>query len=188
MRPSTLNGHTFAATESHFDHGFDFSPAISYLLSCETEAEFESIWVAFTDETSNPQCGWVTDRFGITWQIVPEALFALVNCDDETRRERVLKALYTMKKINLPILKQVFQRKCSLKRKVHMTIHVPQIEPKTIRWGIIGCGDVPEVKAARPSRKRRIPSSSPSCAATVYSPVTMLSVMACRAGMTRPMT
>ena len=104
----TLNGQTFAATESSFDHGFDFSPAISLLLSCETEAEFESIWTSFTDETTDPQCGWVTDRFGITWQIVPEALFALINCDDGDRRERVLKAMYPMKKIDLAVLKQAF--------------------------------------------------------------------------------
>lgn len=104
----TLNGQTFAATESNFDHGFDFSPAISLLLSCETEAEFESIWTSFTDETTDPQCGWVTDRFGITWQIVPEALFALINCDDGDRRERVLKAMYPMKKIDLAVLKQAF--------------------------------------------------------------------------------
>lgn len=104
----TLNGQTFAATESSFDHGFDFSPAISFLLSCETEDEFEAIWSALTDASADPQCGWVTDRFGITWQIVPEALFALVHCDDEVRRERVLKALYPMQKINLAMLKQAF--------------------------------------------------------------------------------
>ncbi|MDD2458256.1 MAG: VOC family protein [Eubacteriales bacterium] len=104
----TLNGQAFAATESSFDHGFDFSPAISFLLSCETEDEFESIWSSLTDETTDPQCGWVTDRFGITWQIVPEALFALINSDDEIRSERVLKALYPMKKINLAVLKQAF--------------------------------------------------------------------------------
>ncbi|NCA97981.1 MAG: VOC family protein [Clostridia bacterium] len=104
----TLNGQAFAATESSFDHGFDFSPAISYLLSCETQDEFESIWTALADETTKPQCGWVTDRFGITWQIVPEALLALIDCDDEIRRERVLKAMYPMKKINLAVLKQAF--------------------------------------------------------------------------------
>jgi predicted 3-demethylubiquinone-9 3-methyltransferase (glyoxalase superfamily) len=105
----TLNGQTFAATESNFDHGFDFSPAISYLLNCETEEEFESVWSALADETTDPQCGWVTDRFGITWQIVPEALFTLVNSDDKIRSERVLKALYPMKKINVAVLKQAFR-------------------------------------------------------------------------------
>lgn len=89
--------------------GFPHSPAVSLLVHCEDQAEIDRLWEKLAEGGSHDQCGWLTDRFGISWQIVPVALGRLMGSGDEARTNRVMTALLTMKKLDIAALERAYQ-------------------------------------------------------------------------------
>ena len=83
---------------------FTITPAISFVVNCDDQAEVDALWARLTDggDEAAQQCGWLKDRFGVSWQIVPAALPALLR--DPERSERVMAALLKMKKIDIAAL------------------------------------------------------------------------------------
>lgn len=102
----TLNGQEFIALNG--GPIFTFTPAISLFVNCETQEEVDLLWEKLGEGGTEMQCGWITDRFGITWQIVPTILPELLQADDEEKAGRAMEAMLTMKKLNIQQLKQAF--------------------------------------------------------------------------------
>ena len=81
---------------------FKFTEAISLFVSCETQAEVDELWTKLTaDGGSESQCGWLKDKFGLSWQIIPTALPRLLGDKDPARAQRAMQAMLTMKKIDV---------------------------------------------------------------------------------------
>lgn len=85
---------------------FTFSPAVSFVVNCETQAEVDHFWDEFSDGGVIEQCGWVRDRFGVTWQIVPTVLGELLSDPDPVKSQRVMLAMLQMKKLDIATLMQ----------------------------------------------------------------------------------
>jgi len=89
---------TLMAMDSSFSHGFQFNDAISFVVECDTQHEIDAYWNALTaDGGVALACGWLTDKYGLSWQIVPKILGALMK--DPGRGQRVMAALMNMKKL-----------------------------------------------------------------------------------------
>ena len=85
---------------------FTFSEAISFQVSCETQEEVDAYWGARSAGGEEGQCGWLKDKFGVSWQIVPAVLPELLGDPDPERSERVTRALLKMKKIEIDALER----------------------------------------------------------------------------------
>src|SRR5580700_5667879 len=85
---------------------YTLSPAISLFVSCETQAEVDELWEKLTAGGSEVQCGWLKDRFGLSWQVIPKALMALMQDKDPVKSQRVFKAMLGMTKIDIEGLKR----------------------------------------------------------------------------------
>lgn len=105
-----LAGQELMAIDSGIPHGFGFSGAISFLIQCGSQEETDQMWEKLTDNGQEIQCGWLKDVFGVTWQVVPEGLNELLGSPDSSRTERVMKEMFTMKKIDITRLREVFER------------------------------------------------------------------------------
>jgi predicted 3-demethylubiquinone-9 3-methyltransferase (glyoxalase superfamily) len=88
---------------------FKFTPAISFLVNCETQKEIDELWEKLTDGGQEEQCGWLRDKFGMSWQIVPEILEELMSEADEKRLEKLMSTMLKMKKLDIGLLKQAGQ-------------------------------------------------------------------------------
>jgi predicted 3-demethylubiquinone-9 3-methyltransferase (glyoxalase superfamily) len=80
---------------------YKFTPAISFVVNCETQAEVDHYWEKLTADGKEVQCGWLTDKFGVSWQIVPTALLRLLNDPDPAKANRVMQAMLQMVKIDI---------------------------------------------------------------------------------------
>jgi predicted 3-demethylubiquinone-9 3-methyltransferase (glyoxalase superfamily) len=78
---------------------FPFSEAVSFTVECQDQDEVDYYWDRLTDGGEESQCGWCKDRFGLSWQIVPERLYELVSHPDPARETAATKAMYGMRKI-----------------------------------------------------------------------------------------
>ncbi|MEP7285196.1 MAG: VOC family protein [Chloroflexota bacterium] len=85
---------------------FKFNEAVSFFVNCETQAEVDELWGKLTDGGEESQCGWLKDKFGLSWQIVPTALGQLLGSPDPEKSRRVLEAMLKMKKIDIATLEQ----------------------------------------------------------------------------------
>ncbi len=94
-----LDGVGFMAIDSGFPHEFNFTPAVSYFVSCNTQEEIDYYWNRFIEGGSDDQCGWLTDKFGVTWQIIPTILSELLFEKDPVKAKRVMDAMMKMKKL-----------------------------------------------------------------------------------------
>ena len=102
-----LNGSEFMI----LDGGpmFTASPAISFFVKCETQQDVDHYWEKLpADGGSTSQCGWLTDKFGITWQIVPNALGELMYKTDPAKAQNVMKAMMKMTKLEIAALKKAY--------------------------------------------------------------------------------
>jgi predicted 3-demethylubiquinone-9 3-methyltransferase (glyoxalase superfamily) len=98
-----LRGQSFVALNA--GPHFKFNEAISFLIHCESQAEVDHFWQALTaDGGQESQCGWLKDRFGLSWQVVPTRALELWTDADPARKERAFKAMMTMKKLDLAAL------------------------------------------------------------------------------------
>jgi predicted 3-demethylubiquinone-9 3-methyltransferase (glyoxalase superfamily) len=87
---------------------FRFTEAISLYVSCETQAEVDELWRRLTEGGEESQCGWLKDRYGLSWQIIPTALPELLGDPDPVRSQRVMAAMLGMKKIDIAGLRQAY--------------------------------------------------------------------------------
>ncbi|MDN5846874.1 MAG: VOC family protein [Candidatus Nitrosocosmicus sp.] len=77
----SLDGHEFMAFDSNMDHHFTFTPAISFVVNCETQEEINYLWEKFSRKGTPEQCGWIKDKYGVSWQIVPVILGQMLEAD-----------------------------------------------------------------------------------------------------------
>ncbi|MBX3056850.1 MAG: VOC family protein [Anaerolineae bacterium] len=104
-----LNGQEFMALNG--GPRFTFTEAISFYVNCETQAEVDELWAKLTaDGGEESQCGWLKDKFGLSWQIVPTILGKLMQDADEARAHRVMQALLQMKKIESAELLRAYEQ------------------------------------------------------------------------------
>jgi len=89
---------------------FQFSPAISFFVKCETQAEVDTLWAKLLEGGSPQQCGWLTDKFGVSWQIVPTILGEMLRDKDAKRADRVMRAMLGMVKLDIAGLKRAYER------------------------------------------------------------------------------
>jgi len=87
------------------------TPAISFLVDCKTQEEVDHLWSSLSDGGQPLQCGWITDKFGITWQIIPSILTELMSDKDPQKSQRVVKAMMHMVKIDIEGLKRAYADK-----------------------------------------------------------------------------
>ena len=100
-----LDGQEFIALNG--GPAFKFTEAISLLVDCETQEEVDRLWNKLTaDGGEQSMCGWLKDKFGLSWQIIPSALFRLMSDPDPEKSKRVMEAMLQMKKIDVPSLER----------------------------------------------------------------------------------
>jgi predicted 3-demethylubiquinone-9 3-methyltransferase (glyoxalase superfamily) len=87
---------------------YTFSPAISFLVDCKTQEEVDELWEKLSQNGEVVQCGWLKDKYGISWQIVPTILGKLLNDPDPLKSQKVMKAMLQMKKINIEGLQKAY--------------------------------------------------------------------------------
>jgi predicted 3-demethylubiquinone-9 3-methyltransferase (glyoxalase superfamily) len=103
-----LDGQEFTALNG--GPNFKFTEAISFFVSCETQAEVDELWEKLTAGGEEIQCGWLKDKYGLSWQIVPTALGKLLGDPDPVKSQRVMQAMLKMKKIEIAGLKQAYDQ------------------------------------------------------------------------------
>jgi predicted 3-demethylubiquinone-9 3-methyltransferase (glyoxalase superfamily) len=102
-----LEGQKFMAMNGR--PNFTFNEAVSFLVGCETQQEIDDLWTNLTAEGGAPgRCGWLKDKFGVSWQIIPKALGTLMSSADPTQSKRVMEALFQMGKLDVQTLQQAF--------------------------------------------------------------------------------
>jgi predicted 3-demethylubiquinone-9 3-methyltransferase (glyoxalase superfamily) len=85
---------------------FKFDEAVSFGIECETQDEIDHYWEKLTEDGEESQCGWLKDRFGLSWQVVPTGMEEIFSDPDRGRAERAMRALLTMRKIDLAALRE----------------------------------------------------------------------------------
>lgn len=97
-----LNGTTFVGLNG--GPMYKFTEAVSFVINCETQAEIDRYWTALSDGGQESQCGWLKDRFGLSWQIVPANLPALIGGGDPQAAGRAMAAMLKMRKLDIAAL------------------------------------------------------------------------------------
>jgi len=102
-----LDGQEFLALNG--GPQFKFSPAVSLVVNCETQEEVDKLWEKLSEGGQKQQCGWLQDKYGLSWQIVPTVLGKLMQDKDAKKSERVMKAMLQMHKLDIAGLKQAYE-------------------------------------------------------------------------------
>jgi predicted 3-demethylubiquinone-9 3-methyltransferase (glyoxalase superfamily) len=89
---------------------FKFTEAISFFVDCKTQEEVDELWEKLSERGEEGPCGWLKDKYGLSWQIVPTVLIELLNDPDPERSKRVTEAMLQMKKINIQTLRQAYEQ------------------------------------------------------------------------------
>ncbi len=104
----TLEGQEFAGMDSARQHNFGFNEAISFMVHCETQRDVDYYWERLSADPRAEQCGWLKDKYGLSWQIVPKAMTEMLQDEDEARTARVTEAFLKMKKIDIEALRKAY--------------------------------------------------------------------------------
>ncbi len=104
-----LDGQEFYALNG--GPSFTFAEGISLFVSCETQAEVDELWEKLTEGGEESRCGWLKDKFGVSWQIIPTALGEMLGDKDPEKAGRVMQAMLKMNKIDVKGLKQAYDQK-----------------------------------------------------------------------------
>jgi len=105
----TLEGLEFAAMDSALEHNFAFNEAISFMVHCETQEEIDYYWGKLSADPKAEQCGWLKDKYGGSWQIVPTAMDEMLKDKDGAKVARVTEAFLKMKKFDIELLKKAYE-------------------------------------------------------------------------------
>ena len=106
-----LEGQWFAAMDSAREHNFAFNEAISFMVYCNDQNEIDYYWEKLSAVPQAEQCGWLKDKYGLSWQIVPTLMDQMMQDDDPERMARVTKAFLPMKKFDLAELQRAYDGK-----------------------------------------------------------------------------
>ncbi len=90
---------------------FTFSPAISFVVNCEAQEEVDELWEKLSEGGETQRCGWLKDKYGVSWQIVPTVLVEMLQDKDAEKAKRVMNAMLQMDKIDIAGLKQAYEQK-----------------------------------------------------------------------------
>jgi predicted 3-demethylubiquinone-9 3-methyltransferase (glyoxalase superfamily) len=102
-----LEGQEFMALNA--GPQFKFTEAISFFVGCETQQEIDELWAKLTADGGEPsRCGWLKDKFGLSWQIVPNTLGRMLSDKDAAKSKRVMSAMLQMDKLDLKLLQQAY--------------------------------------------------------------------------------
>ena len=104
-----LQGQEFAAMDSARGHDFAFNEAISFMVHCETQEEIDYYWGRLSADPKAEQCGWLKDKFSLSWQIVPSLMDEMLISNDKKKIERVTEAFLPMKKLDIAKLKEAYE-------------------------------------------------------------------------------
>ncbi|MFL6663961.1 MAG: VOC family protein [Rhizobacter sp.] len=99
-----VEGHQFVALNG--GPQYTFTPAVSFLVNCTTQDEVDHLWDRLSAGGQEMPCGWVTDKFGLTWQVIPTLLPELLTGRDPQKAQRVMQAMLQMKKIDIAALRR----------------------------------------------------------------------------------
>jgi predicted 3-demethylubiquinone-9 3-methyltransferase (glyoxalase superfamily) len=105
----SLNGQEFAAMDSALAHEFSFTEAVSLMVYCEDQAEIDFYWDRLSAVPESEQCGWLKDRYGLSWQIVPTAMDQMMSAGTKEQIARVTAAFLPMKKFDLAELQRAYE-------------------------------------------------------------------------------
>jgi predicted 3-demethylubiquinone-9 3-methyltransferase (glyoxalase superfamily) len=103
-----LDGQKFVALNGGPE--YKFTPAISFSIDCKTQQEVDHFWNRLSEGGQTSQCGWLDDKYGITWQVVPSVLPELLQSDDEAKAEAAMKAMLQMTKLDIELLQEAYDR------------------------------------------------------------------------------
>ena len=103
-----LEGQWFVAMDSAREHGFGFNESISFVVQCENQEEIDYYWEELSAVPAAEQCGWLKDKYGISWQIVPAALDKMMQAQDPDTKARVVQAFLKMKRLDLATLQREY--------------------------------------------------------------------------------
>ena len=90
---------------------FTFSPAISFFVKCATQEEVDELWTKLSAGGQTQQCGWLKDKFGVSWQVVPTVLGAMLQDKDPEKAKRVMQAMMKMTKLDIKLLTQAHEQR-----------------------------------------------------------------------------
>ena len=104
-----LDGQEFIALNG--GPHFKFTEAISFLVNCATQEEVDELWEKLSKGGEEGQCGWLKDKYGLSWQIIPAALGQMLQDKDPVKAKRVMEAMFKMKKIDSKVLKRAYEQR-----------------------------------------------------------------------------
>jgi predicted 3-demethylubiquinone-9 3-methyltransferase (glyoxalase superfamily) len=105
----SLAGQDFAAMDSAHEHNFTFNEAISFIVHCDTQEEIDYYWGKLSADPKAEQCGWLKDKYGLSWQIVPTVMEEMLRDKDGKKLARVTEAFLKMKKFDIAKLKKAYE-------------------------------------------------------------------------------
>lgn len=103
-----LNGTSFSAMDNGFDGDYGFNEAFSIIVNCENQEEIDYFWEKLSAVPEAEECGWVKDKFGVSWQIVPKIMNEMLNSGDKEKMQRVTEAFLKMKKFDIAALEKAY--------------------------------------------------------------------------------
>jgi predicted 3-demethylubiquinone-9 3-methyltransferase (glyoxalase superfamily) len=101
-----IEGQEFVALNG--GPAFTFSPALSFVVNCGTQEEIDRLWEKLSEGGERQQCGWLKDKYGVSWQIVPAVLFEMLNDGDAVKSQKVMRAMLRMDRIDIKKLTQAY--------------------------------------------------------------------------------
>lgn len=104
-----LHGPEFGAMDSALEHKFAFNEAISFIVPCDTQEEIDDYWEKLSTDPKAEQCGWLKDKYGLSWQITPTIMNQMMRSDDPQKVARVTQAFLKMKKFDIAQLKRAYE-------------------------------------------------------------------------------
>jgi predicted 3-demethylubiquinone-9 3-methyltransferase (glyoxalase superfamily) len=110
-----LNGNRFELEGQEFlvlngGPQFPFTPAVSFFINCETQQEVDDLWEKLSEGGEKGRCGWLKDKYGLSWQVIPSILGQMLYDKDPVKAKRVLNAMLQMNKIDIKELKQAYDQ------------------------------------------------------------------------------
>jgi predicted 3-demethylubiquinone-9 3-methyltransferase (glyoxalase superfamily) len=106
-----LENSWFAAMDSAREHNFDFNEAVSFLVSCADQAEIDYYWQKLSSISEAEQCGWLKDKYGVSWQITPTTMEEMMANGSQEQIDRLTQAFMPMKKLDIAKLKEAYEGK-----------------------------------------------------------------------------